>query len=251
VHGDDHRRRLRVALDLLAQLGDVLVEGAGGAEVVDPPDQIEEAVAAEDFAGAGEEGFEELHLPGGEAEADFPASPLIALAVDFGGADMENFRELRHGIGVDRRGAAQDGRYPGPQLVEAEGFGDVVVGAEFEAEDLVDFLPLGGEHDDRHAAVGLADGAADLEAVFLRHHNVEEEEVGALGEEDLEGFGTVGGGKNAVPFGLEGVDQSQAQVGVVFGDENGDRLHGSAPGAGRVISKQAPISAAQQMSSPP
>ena len=68
------------------------------------------------------------------------------------------------------------------ELAHRERLGDVVVGAELEAEDLVDLLRLGGQHDDRHRAA-RPQAPADLEAVDARHHHVEDDEVeGVLGE---------------------------------------------------------------------
>ena len=52
ANGLDDGGVLGVELDLLAQFGDVLIEGPGLGEVVDAPALIEQGVAAKDFAGA-------------------------------------------------------------------------------------------------------------------------------------------------------------------------------------------------------
>ena len=88
-------------------------------------------------------------------------------------------------------GAAQRGPDPAAELAHAERLGDVVVGAELEAEDLVDLLGLGGEHDDRHGAA-RAQAPADLEAVELGHHHVEHDEVEGLLAEARERLAAVG-----------------------------------------------------------
>ena len=69
--------------------------------------------------------------------------------------------------------AAQDGLQPRHQLARLEGLGQVVVGAELQADDAVHDLAARGEHDDRQVAL-LADGAAQLEAVHLGQHHVED-----------------------------------------------------------------------------
>jgi hypothetical protein len=46
--------------------------------------------------------------------------------------------------------AAQLGAHAAEQLAHREGLGDVVVGADLEADHLVDLGVLGGEQDDRH-----------------------------------------------------------------------------------------------------
>ena len=63
--------------------------------------------------------------------------------------------------------AAQRRLHAAAELAQRERLGDVVVGAELEAEDLVDLLGLGGEHDDRHRRA-RAQPPADLEAVEAR-----------------------------------------------------------------------------------
>ena len=78
--------------------------------------------------------------------------------------------------------AAQRGLDAAAELAQRERLGDVVVGAELEAEDLVDLLGLGREHDDRDGAA-RPQAPADLEPVEPRHHHVEHDEVeGRLAE---------------------------------------------------------------------
>ena len=72
--------------------------------------------------------------------------------------------------------AAQRRLHAAAELAQRERLGDVVVGAELEAEDLVDLLGLRGEHDDRHGAA-RAQAPAHLEAVEPGHHHVEHDEV--------------------------------------------------------------------------
>ena len=86
------------------------------------------------------------------------------------------------------------------QLARVEGLGQVVVGADLEADDAVDVLDLGGEHDDRRRVVGRAQAAADRQAVFAGQHQVEHDQVdglarqhavqrlGVFGQQDLEAF---------------------------------------------------------------
>ncbi len=73
--------------------------------------------------------------------------------------------------------AARDGVDPGDQLAEAERLDHVVVGAELEADHLVDLLPARRDHDDRHVRA-LAQPAADRVAVRVGQAQVEEDDVG-------------------------------------------------------------------------
>src|SRR5438045_2930309 len=86
---------------------------------------------------------------------------------------------------ITPRGARQDRADAGHQLARAERLRQVVVAAELEPEDTVDLLVLRGEKDDRHVRAA-PQPPADLGAVELRHHDVEDDEVGRLAGEALE-----------------------------------------------------------------
>ena len=94
------------------------------------------------------------------------------------------------GRGAHRR-AAQRRLDAAAELAHRERLGDVVVGAELEAEHLVDLLGLGRQHDDRHRARG-AQPPAHLEAVEVGHHHVEHDEVEVALGEALERLDAVG-----------------------------------------------------------
>ena len=69
--------------------------------------------------------------------------------------------------------AAQQGLDVRHQFARLEGFGQVGVGAELQAHHAVHHVAARGEHDDGDVAL-LADGAAELEAVHLGQHHVED-----------------------------------------------------------------------------
>ncbi len=73
--------------------------------------------------------------------------------------------------------AAQHGVDARDQLARIERLGQVVVGAHLEADDAIDVLALGGQHDDRHRLARAAQAPADREAVFAGQHEVEHEQV--------------------------------------------------------------------------
>jgi hypothetical protein len=77
--------------------------------------------------------------------------------------------------------AAQDGADARQQLARLEGLGQVVVGAELQADDPVHRVALGGEHQHRHLA-GVArqraHAAAHFQAVDVRQHQVQHHQVG-------------------------------------------------------------------------
>jgi hypothetical protein len=77
------------------------------------------------------------------------------------------------GSGCGGRAPAQHGLHAGHELARLEGLGHVVVGAQLQPDHAVHHLAAGGEHDQGDVA-GAADGAAQLEAVHLGQHDVED-----------------------------------------------------------------------------
>src|SRR5215470_12493345 len=77
---------------------------------------------------------------------------------------------------------AKSGADAREELARVERLGQVVVGAELEADDLVHVLPLGGDHDDRDAGGvrARAQAAAHLEAVHAGEHEIEKDDVRRL-----------------------------------------------------------------------
>jgi hypothetical protein len=82
-------------------------------------------------------------------------------------------------------GPAQHGLDPLQQQPLAERLVDVVVGPEVEAEDLVDLVVLGGQHDHRDLG-GLAQAAQHFHAVHARHLDVQDHQVGRLALDRVE-----------------------------------------------------------------
>jgi hypothetical protein len=140
---------------------------------------------------------------------------LGALALDF----------LLQRFGTEQR--------PDPRLElgETNRLGDVIIGAGVETDHLVFRRIKGGLHDDRNerqALVGL-DAPRHLEAVDLRQHHVEQDQVGErLGSagrrterrDDGERFLAVVGDHRRVPASLEVVLQDRDVVGVVVDDQD-------------------------------
>ena len=109
--------------------------------------------------------------------------------------------------------------HAGHEFAGAEGLGDVIVGAEAEAFELVGLGGAGGQHDDGDVAGG-AQAAADFGAVEQGEHAVEDDEIGRGGAAEFEGGDAVGGeaGFEAVVFQVELDGLGGARI--VFDDED-------------------------------
>jgi hypothetical protein len=99
----------------------------------------------------------------------------VQLEVDLDVADADDVGGGGRLLAV---GAPQHGPHSRQQLGNRKRFGDVVVGTELETEHLVGFRRPRRQHDDRRRIRARAQFAADVEAVFLRQHDVENDEVG-------------------------------------------------------------------------
>src|SRR5216683_2931236 len=123
---------------------------------------------------------------------------------------------------LDRRrlGAAQDGADARHQFARVEGLWQIIVGAHLEADDAVDVLALGRQHQDRHARAG-AEPPADREPVFARQHDVEHHEIRLAqgGAEAIERRAAVAH-IDAKALAREIVAQQAPDLDVVLDDEN-------------------------------
>jgi hypothetical protein len=87
--------------------------------------------------------------------------------------DGQLTRPQQRGLGRSRvPDPPQDRADPRDHLARPVRLGDVVVGAEVEAEKHVVLDGASGEQDDRHVGFGAHD-PADVEPVDLGHHHVE------------------------------------------------------------------------------
>ena len=136
---------------------------------------------------------------------------------------MQAFEAFLHTFGLSGLfaplAATQQRPHPRQQFIGAERFHEVIVRAGVEAGDAVLDLPLGREHEDRFGVAEPAQFGAQREAVELREHDVEEQEVGLFLERAVQALDAVGGGEDTVALGLEHVGQRRAHGGFVFDDQ--------------------------------
>src|SRR6266545_2399301 len=147
AHRLDIVRRGRVIAELLAQVRDMHVHYVVVAEVVFSPDALQELIAGEDAARMGrkrgQQGvFEYRKRDDGSVQRD-----LVARVVDHEIAKALRRRDVGHGGWVDLAWPAQNRADTCDQFARREGLGEVIVRAHLQADDSIDLLGLGGEHD--------------------------------------------------------------------------------------------------------
>jgi len=107
----------------------------------------------------------------------------------------------------------------GGEFAGIEGFGEVIIGADFEADDAVDVITVSGEHDDRDGGGG-ADLAEDLEAAHAGEHDVENDEGVGAGESAAKADAAVVDGFGAKALGDEVFGNEFAELDIVIDDQN-------------------------------
>src|SRR5262249_13303423 len=115
------------------------------------------------------------------------------------------------------QGVAERGADAGEQLVHAEGFGHVIVGAQIERGDLRALATPDREHDDGHPRA-LPDLADEIEAVGIGQTKMEDDEIRRLGAERWAGGGGVVRLDDAIALDAEARAQDPADRGLVVDD---------------------------------
>ena len=168
---------MRIVAQLLTDVTDVHIDSSGLAIELIAPDAVEQEVAGQHLAAADDEQLEQLELLERQRQLLAVAEGLVVAHVDRESANVQDALIL-----VLRCGAAQKRLHAGNQLAHGEGLGDVIVRAQLEAENLVHFVALGGQHDDRNIrGGGLAlQSSAHFHTVDTRQHDVQENQRRAL-----------------------------------------------------------------------
>ena len=124
-----------------------------------------------------------------------------------------------HAVDLERlrHPAAQQRADPGQQLGQPERLGHVVVGARVQADDEVDLVGAGGQH--QHGQLGAvgAQAPADLQAVHAGQPEVEHEQVDSLGGGGVEHRRAVGDDVDLVSLTFEGAGERFGDGRIVFG----------------------------------
>ncbi len=106
------------------------------------------------------------------------------------------------------------------ELARIERLGQVVVGAHLEADDAIDVLALGRQHDDRHRLAGAAQAPAHGETVFAGQHEVEHDQVRRVALQLLVELARVGKRRHLEALLGQIAGEQVAQAHVVVDDED-------------------------------
>ena len=165
--------------------------------------------------------FQHRKFAGGERQ-------LVAIFVQRTQAHVERKRPEGNNFLVARRRARHFGGWPAAkhrvdarqQFARVEGLGEIVVGADFQADDAVNVLALGGQHDDGRTVIGGPQTAANRQTVFARHHQIEHDQVNRVAQHDSVQRLAVFGQYDLEAFLGQVTTQQVTNAGVVIKDEN-------------------------------
>ena len=210
---------LTFTFEFAAESADGDVDGAVERASLAASEEVKQHIAGKHLVGAFDEGGEEVVFAAGEgdlgavgvdeaAAAGFEAP--AGEAVETGGFS---------GAGAALAGASQDGADAGEEFAGVEGFGQVVVGAEFEADDAVGFVAHGGEHDDGDVGHG-AQPAGDVEAGLAGEHEVEDDELVVAGGPGTACVAAIADGGDAHSVTVEETGEEVADFAVIVDEQD-------------------------------
>ncbi len=211
----------RVGLDQLAQARDLHVDGAIEYFVFAPAREFHQFVTRQRHARVSEQDFQQREFSRGERDRGAGAGQRAGGEIDRDLAEAHLAFLDRGGARRQRGGTpAQHGMDARHQFARVERFGQVIVGTHFQADDAVDVVALGGQHDDRDRVLRPAQAPAHRQTVFARHHQVEHDQVEALAREQFVHGGGVLGDVNAEALLGQVAVEQVAQPQVVIDHED-------------------------------
>src|SRR5690349_21109690 len=225
-YGHNAPRLTGVHLDLLPQPAYMDIYSSAIADKIPAPDALQDEFAREHLSLVlGEEHkqfiFLRFQCQRFALEGDFAACHIddqilkAQFLLRFLGTIHTRFVELF----PQQAGTPQLGFDTCHQLAHGEGFGQVVICANLQADDAVDFIIASSQHEDWRDHFP-AQNAADLKAVDFREHQVEDDQIRLEQPRGLDGGAPIANrfDRKAVLFQVVG--KCVAQSGLIFDDQN-------------------------------
>jgi len=208
-----------VVAKFFSQLNDDLVEGASCAEVIVAPDVVEQAVTRKNFAGMSSEELKQFKFFCGKFFDRFAAAQLESFGIDGGAADMEGIVSVLVD-GGSCAGATEECVDSCKEFADAEGLGDVVISAEVQSDDFVDFLTFRSQHENGRRIFFGAELFAYVIPACAGEHDVQDDDGRvALGYSVDSFIATVADGHvETVPF--HDFFESEEDMRIIFDDKD-------------------------------
>jgi len=168
---------------------------------------------------------EEVELLAGERERLVVERDGVRARVDIKVTDDDGRITAVGSLRFGEEGAAEDGAQACEEFASGEGFGQVIVGSHFEADDAVVLFAATGEHEHGDLGVG-AKSAQNLEAIEAGKHHVEDDGVVTI----LQSAGQAGGAgvfhRDVIAHRLEIFLHEAAKAYIVFDQQKASEGRG-------------------------
>jgi hypothetical protein len=208
-----------IIAEFFSQLNDDLVESASGAKVIVTPYVVEQSVARKDFARMSSEDLKQLKLFCSEFLDRFAAAKLESFRINGRTANMENVLPVVFG-GGSCAGATEECVNSREELADAEGLGDVVVSAEIQADNFVDFLTFGSKHQDGRRIFFGAELFAYVVSARAGEHDVKDDEGRMTLGYSIDGFITAVADRDVKTVAFHDFFESEEDVRIIFDNKN-------------------------------
>jgi hypothetical protein len=165
---------------------------------------------------------EQIELLCGEADKVRSNEALPPVRKDFDIADMHHIRSITSA-------SSENGFDPQDKFSRTKRFRHVIVGAQFEANHTIDLLTASRQHEDWYTSGRglLPKSTADLEAIHIRKHHVENDKVRQLFLNQLQSRATGGCSLNFEASVTQVVADQPDDVGIIIHDQ--DAFHAGCP----------------------
>lgn len=210
-----------VVSQLFAQGGDMHIDAAVEDLVIPLADFLQKLIARFYPAAGPGQAEEKLVFHRGQGKGD---APQIGTAGRWHDAQFSNHnivvgQRLNHGgpIGPARDGTQARQEFPGGKCL-----GQVIVRADFQADDPVRFLAAGGEHENGHPG-GSTNPAQDFQAIYAGQHHIENHRMPGLGQRLLHPFEAGVHRHYLVPHWLQVFDQKAAEFFIIIHHQDAAR----------------------------
>src|SRR6266571_1070106 len=213
AEGVDPARPARVVTEGAAQGHDVVVHVSQRGVGIESAHLFHDVGARHDLAAPPRQDLEDEDVVGRQVKRSVRAGGGHPAEVEAEPADHD-LAGLRRTI----LGAAHQRAYPRQQLPKREGLGEIVVGSQFQTDDAVHDLALGGQHEHRYAVSGRAQLAQDVEPGAAGQEDVQDYELRAKVVNRPHGLVATGDQAHVVALVAEMVPEPARERGLVFDD---------------------------------
>lgn len=217
ANGFDEFRRSGIVTEFLAQMRDMHVDRPFADGDITSAGFGQQGITRDDAPGAFGQSAQQIEFEAREIHgfACFRHDTLPEVHDDIAG--NESFSD-DVGTRSPQYGFDSRDEFPG-----AERFGDIIVGAHFEAHDAIGFVTARGQHEDGDIAF-LTNSATNLDAIHAGHHQIQQYDIEGSGFERGESSRTVGS-RGYVKIVLPEISREQIEKANVVVDEHNTQGH--------------------------